>query len=101
MIITAHDDGFTLDEPDNFSSFHVDAGGRTATELTDLATAHVSVIPIVDSEHLWVSVEFLKQAGDSDDRTKQLEHLVEFAREQSWYDEDVRAIRAHVENLGE
>lgn len=101
MIITAQDDGFTLNEPDNFSSFHVDAGGRSSDELTDLATAHVSVIPIVDAEHLWVSVEFLKQEGDSPERAEQLERLVEFAREHSWYDEDAQAIRAHVENLGE
>ncbi|UQN14573.1 hypothetical protein [Gulosibacter sp. ACHW.36C] len=101
MIITAQDDGFSLNEPDNFSSFHVDAGGRTSAELTELATAHVSVIPIVDADHLWVSADFLRREGDSDERTGQLERLVEFAREKGWFDEDAQAIRAHVENLGE
>lgn len=101
MIITANDDGFTLNEPDDFSRLHVDAQGRTASELTDLATDHVAVVPITDAEHLWVSVDFLRNGDTSPERNEHIERLVRFGDERGWYDVEVDAIRAHVENLAQ
>ncbi len=99
MIINAADSGFTLHEPDDFSRFHIDAGGRTLAQLTDLATDHVSVIPVVDAEYLWVSVAFLRGDEASAERNEKIDHLVSFAKERGWYDEQADAVRAHVEGV--
>ncbi|MGO1543900.1 MAG: hypothetical protein ACTHXA_06115 [Gulosibacter sp.] len=101
MIITANDNGFTLDEPDDFSRLHVDAGGRTTTELTDLATSNVEVVPIADAEHLWIAIGFLRNGDSSEERNQQIARLVGYGEEHGWYDKEADAIRAHIENLAE
>lgn len=100
MIITANDDGFKLNEPDDFSRLHVDAQGRTATELSDLATDHVEIIPITDARYLWVSIDFLRNGDTSDARNEHIDRLVGYGNERGWYDGEADAIRAHIENLG-
>lgn len=99
MIITANDDGFSLDEPNDFSRLHVDAGGRTAAQLTDLATDNVEVVPIADADHLWISIDFLRNGDTSAERSEHIDRLVGYGSEHGWYDKEVDAIRTHIENL--
>lgn len=101
MIITANDDGFTLNEPNDFSRLHVDARGRTAAQLSDLATDHISIVPITDADHLWISIDFLRNGDTSSERSEHIDRLVGFGTERGWYDAEADAIRAHVENLAD
>ncbi|MDJ1372248.1 hypothetical protein [Gulosibacter molinativorax] len=99
MIITANEAGFSLNEPEDFSRFHVDAQGLTAAQLSDLATDNIEIAPIADADHLWISVDFLRNGDTSPERTEHIDRLVGFATERGWYDGEADAIRAHVENL--
>jgi hypothetical protein len=89
----------TLLEPDDFKAFKVVVRGG-GPSLDALAVA--SGIAKVD-EHAWVRVNALRElAGTAatPEWEASLQGMLEYARSKGWVDDELGAIRAHVERPG-
>src|SRR5215467_3216920 len=83
----------TLLEADDFKAFKVVVrGGGTALSTAD-AVAKVD-------EHAWVSVDALRElagAAATPEWEASLEGMLGYARSKGWVDDELDAVRAHVE----
>ena len=85
-----------LVDPEDFKSFKVvlhGAGAPLAERLAPIGVARVD-------EHFWVSVGALRAlAGDAATPAweESLASMLEFARSRGWVNDDLDAVRAHVE----
>ena len=85
-----------LVDPGDFTSFKVvlrGAGPPLAERLAPIGVARVD-------EHAWVRVDALRRlAGEAATPAweESLSSMLEFARSRGWVDDDLDAVRAHVE----
>lgn len=105
MIIATGPHGLSLEDADDFGSFHVDARGLSNVGLTALAEQSPEVVARIEDDHLWIRIAFLASttghAADAIDADWQagFQKMVAYARQHGWVDEETGSIRAHVENL--
>jgi len=86
-----------LVEPDDFKGFKVVLTGDPAGRAAALEAAGAAKV----EEHAWITVEGLRRlAGDAatEEWERNLEGMVGYASGHGWYDEELGAIRAHVEH---
>jgi hypothetical protein len=84
-------------EPDVFTAFKVvlHGGGPSPTLAAE-------VVARVD-EHAWIRVDALRElagAAATPEWEESLQGMLEFARSKGWVDDELGAVRAHVERVG-
>jgi hypothetical protein len=86
-------------EPDDFRAFKavlLEAGTPLAERLASAGIARVE-------EHVWVRIDALRElAGERATPAWEasLAGMIEFARSRGWVDDELGAVRAHVEHAG-
>ena len=86
----------TLEDPDTFTAFHVNAPGLDLTRV--VAALGGDAVP-GDDDHVWIAIERLHRLGAThggSDWRKGCDGMIEYARSQGWVDADDR-VRAHIE----
>jgi hypothetical protein len=87
-----------LAEPDDFKGFKVvlrQAGPSVADRLAAVGVARLD-------EHAWVRIDALRTlagASATPEWEDSLASMLEFARSRDWVDDELGAIRAHVERI--
>jgi hypothetical protein len=88
-----------LDEPDDFTSFKIVLVEEAAPAAERLAAAGVARW----DEHAWVKIDTIRElagSGATASWEASLASMLEFARTRGWVDDDLGAVRAHVERPG-
>ena len=85
-----------LVDPDDFTAFKVIARGEAPALADGVAAPVVAKV----EEHAWISIEALRDlagAAATPAWEASLTSMIEFARSRDWVDDELGAIRAHVE----
>ena len=97
--IEVHADGAEarLAEPDDFKGFKVVLRDNRASLAERVASVGVARL----DEHAWIRVDALRElagAAATPEWEASLAGMLEYARSKGWVDDDLDAIRAHVEH---
>ncbi len=88
-----------LDEPDDFTRFHVAARGARDRSRVDAALAAAGA-GALDGDDALVRVDWLRTAADGrvgDDWEQGLSAMLDYAERKGWTDAARRTVRAHIE----
>ncbi|MGY4098822.1 hypothetical protein ACW2Q0_04535 [Nocardia sp. R16R-3T] len=102
MIVVIQPDGFSIADADDFTSFHIDAGGLSHSRFVELLGRSGEVTVHERSDHAWVHLDFLHdELGTSHDdmRRRKLEEMLAYAASKGWLNESETHVAAHVVNI--
>ncbi|MGI9326147.1 MAG: hypothetical protein ACR2PZ_13065 [Pseudomonadales bacterium] len=97
MIVHIHPNAsITLDDPDTFSAFAVEAGNLPVTQIV---AAFGEDAKAGEDEHIWIAITRLHELGaihgDADWRAG-CDAMIQFASSKGWVDAEGSFVRAHV-----
>jgi hypothetical protein len=102
MIVRAGREGVSVVEPDDFSRFHVEAAGLSASDFQRLVARSGALLPHEDEQHVWIGIDFLREQLDTarhPERSARLEGMVAYASRKGWVNDRGSHVAAHVENV--
>jgi len=91
----------SLEEPENFTAFHVEVVGSCDEPGLDRALAS-SNVGRLDGDRALIGVDALRRLAEgrvSDDWSQTLDGMVSYAASKGWWHEESSSIVAHVEGM--
>lgn len=99
MIVLATREGFDVTDKDRFDSLHIETGDLVHEEFIALVRDSSDIQPHEKPRHLWISIDFLRQALDTASnvqRASELEDMFAYAGTQGWLNVSGTHVAAHV-----
>lgn len=98
MIVHIHADAsVTLDDPDTFSAFAVEAGTQPVAQIVAALGEDAKA---GEDEHIWIAISRLHELGaihGGEGWRAGCDAMIQFATSKGWVDEASAFVRAHVE----